>query len=588
MERKENSRSEENIRSVIKSMTLEEKTAMIHGAGLFRTGAVERLQIPSLKMSDGPMGVRNEFCNDKWIPNGNTDDYVTYCPSNSAIAATWNRKLAKASGSVLGEEARGRGKDVILAPGINIKRLPACGRNFEYFSEDPYLTAELAVPMVEGIEENDVAACVKHFALNNQETERLWVNVEIDDRTLREIYLPAFEAVLLKAKARSVMSAYNLYRGTHCSCNEALLMDILRKEWAYDGVVISDWGGVHDTVETAEGALDIEMSVTPDFDEYFLANPLIQAVHDGKVSEDCIDEKVYHILQLMIRLHMIEIQRLSDGAVKVSQSEERKAGAYNTSEHREKVLEAARESIVLLKNENMRLPLQKKGLKRVLVIGENAARLQALGGGSAEIKALYEITPLMGIKRLLGGNCQVEYTPGYYVPSKEQQDTNWQENSLNEQEAASYQKQKSEEMRQMEEKLRKEAVELAAGYDEVIYVGGLNHDYDVEGMDRKDLTLPYEQDTLIKELLKVRPDMVIVMMAGSPVAMGSWLSDAKALLWCSYCGMEGGTALTEVIFGDVNPSGKLAESLPYQLKDCGITKEIQFPGDHLRIKKRKR
>ena len=247
---------------------------MVHGASLFRSGAVERLGIPAIETSDGPMGVRAEFMDDRWIPSGNQDDMVSYLPSNSALASSWNPTLARKMGYVLGMEARGRGKDVILAPGINIKRDPRCGRNFEYMSEDPALTAAMAVPFIQGVQENDVAACVKHFAVNNQETERLWMEVKIDEEALRALYLPAFYDALKKGGSYTVMGAYNRLYGEHCCQSQYLLGDILRKEWGYDGVVISDWGGVHDTEAAANSQLDIEMSVTSDFDEYHMADPL--------------------------------------------------------------------------------------------------------------------------------------------------------------------------------------------------------------------------------------------------------------------------------------------------------------------------
>lgn len=576
---------ENRICLLIKEMTLEEKTGMIHGAGLFRTAGVERIHIPPLKMSDGPMGVRSEFVNDQWMPVGTPDDYVTYCPSNSAIAMTWNRKLAHNAGKVLGEEARGRGKDVILAPGINIKRTPACGRNFEYISEDPRLTSELAVPIVRGIETSDVAACVKHFAMNNQETERLWVNVEADERTMREIYFPAFQAVVQKAGAKSIMGSYNLIRGTHVCENKDIMGTVLRKEWGFDGTIISDWGAVHTTKGTAEGPLDIEMSVTSDFDDYFLANPLISEIRKGHIDEACVDEKVRNILRMMVRLHMIELTEVpdSDGKKKilVQKNKNRKAGSYNTAKHRFEVLKVARESITLLKNEDRKLPLD-PAIDKVLVIGQNAVISQAMGGGSAEIKALYEITPLLGISKFLGGNCEVRYARGYDIPAKKESDHNWQEDSLDASKAAAETAKETEDSA----RLRKEAVELAKEYKHVIYVGGLNHDQDLEGQDRADLTLPYGQDRLITELLEVRPDMTIVMLAGSPVSMKPWADRAKAIVWMSYSGMEGGTALAEVLFGAVNPSGKLAETLPEEIPEC-FRKEAYFPGRPLTDEEKK-
>lgn len=559
------------IEEILKELTLEEKVKMIHGDALFYSGAVERLSIPAVNMSDGPMGVRQEFPKASWVPVGNSDDLVTYCPSNSAIAATWNKDLAYRAGVVMGQEARGRGKDIILGPGINIKRIPANGRNFEYMSEDPYLISQLVVPLIKGIQESDVAACVKHFALNNQETERLWVNVEIDERALREIYLPGFEAAVKKGGVESLMGAYNLIRGQHCCENKMFLKNILRDEWGYNGTIISDWDAVHDTKAAAESPLDIEMSVTYDFDDYKLANPLIEAVKKGEAKESDIDEKVRHILLMMFRLKMI-------GAL----AEERKAGCYNTPKHRSEVRGVAEESFVLLKNDDNRLPLSDKGLKELLVIGDNAERLHALGGGSAEIKALYEISPLMGIKSQLGGNTKVTYKRGYYVSPKQESQESWQEKSTDENldqgAVINARKQVSDEVRKKRDELRAEAVEAAAHFKDVILVVGLNHDYDVEGFDRDDITLPYEQDRLIEEVLEVNPDAVIVMMAGNAVSMGKWKDKAKTILWQWYCGMEGGNVLADIIFGRVNPSGKLPESMPYRMEDCGAIALGEYPG----------
>ena len=548
----------EQAQEILKKLTLDEKIGMIHGAALFQTAGVERLGIPPLKMSDGPMGVRQEFEPANWKTIDHTDDYVTYLPCNSALASTWSRDLAYAMGSVLGEEARGRGKDVILAPGVNIKRSPLCGRNFEYFSEDPYLTKELAFPYIKGVQLWDVAACVKHFAANNQETERLWVDVDIDENVLREIYLPAFHDAVTKGDAYTIMGAYNKLYGEHCCQSDFLLRKILREEWGYDGVVISDWGAVHDTKKAAESELDIEMSVTYDFNDYFMANPLKKKIEAGEIAESVVDKKVLHILMLMIRLHML------DG--------KRKSGAYNTPEHRATALSVARESFVLLKNEKNRLPLKKEALKKVLLVGENAECIHSNGGGSAEIKALYEISPLMGLKTHLGGNVEVSYAQGYCrEEKKEEGDANWQETSLEngggstKEEAAKTVDKALEEKRKA---LRGEAVRLAADYDTVIYIGGLNHDHDSEGNDRKDMKLPYEQDILIQELFKVKQDMIVVLLGGSPVEMGAWIDQADTLLWGWYAGIEGGNALADVLLGNVNPSGKLPETFYKTHLDC--------------------
>ena len=603
---KSNEKSEENsiaereqyIENCVSQMTLEEKIGMIHGDGFFKTKGVDRLGIPPLKMSDGPMGVRNEFHNDSWIVIGHSDDYVSYAPSNSAVAATWNPVLAYKCGKNLGEEARGRGKDVILAPGINIKRDPLCGRNFEYMSEDPYIVESLAVPFIKGVQESDVAACVKHFAVNCQETNRRFVDTIVDERTLHELYLKGFRAAVLEGGSYTIMNAYNMVNGTHCSENKELLDDILRDKWGYDGVVISDWGSVHTTKGAADTSMDVEMSVTPDFDEYYYANPLIKAVKDGSVSEEKVDAKVKNVLRLMYRLKMIGPDTCS-----------RKQGIYSNMEHWNDALETARESIVLLKNEDDILPISKERVrlyrknaadigedkdsnlisnsmatrKKIAVIGHNAEHNHANGGGSAEIKAIYEISPLLGIKKALGGNVDVMYAQGYYVPGdKDVNEVNWQEASLERQVMNNENEEDSEknaalkaEIEKNRQKYLQEACELAKEADEVIYIGGLNHDYDVEGRDRRDMKLPYGQDELINALLDINPDTIIVMLAGSPVQM-PWLSRTKTLVWCYYAGMETGDALADVLFGKVNPNGKLPETFPVTYEDTVTYKNGQF------------
>ena len=550
---------ENYIAQLLSQLTLEEKIGMIHGSALFHTAGVERLGIPAVYFSDGPMGIRAEFADDEWRNIGNTDDYVSYLPCNSAVASTWNRKLAESAGTVLGREGRGRGKDVVLAPGINIKRSPLCGRNFEYMSEDPYLVSELVVPMVRGIQENDVAACVKHFAANSQETERLWVDTVVDARTLREIYFPGFKAAVEKGGIFSLMGAYNLLNGEHCCTSASLLGKVLREEWKFDGLIVSDWGGVHDTALAAESALDVEMDVTYDFDRHNMAQPLLEKVRNGEISEELVDSKIRNILRMMLRLKMI-------GPAK----QDRKPGAYNTEEHRSATLDVAREALILLKNDRKILPFDAKKVSTVAVIGANAVTVHSFGGGSAEIKALYEITPLMGIKKRLGGNAKVSYAPGYVPPQeKQREEINWQVLSTQRGE------EKTVETTDIDAAFLREAVELAKKSDAVVFVGGLNHDHDVEGMDRNTLCLPYGQDAVIEALLEVRPDTVVVMYAGSPVEM-PWARRADTILWSYYNGMEGGTALAEVLFGDVNPSGKLAETLIRSLDQCPARLGVNF------------
>lgn len=580
---------EKEIEKLLGKLTLDEKISMIHGAGLFQTGKVERLDIPAVVFSDGPMGVRADFMNDRWIPSGNNDDNVSYLPSNSALASTWNTYRAYEMGHVLGAEARGRGKDMILAPGINIKRDPLCGRNFEYMSEDPKLTATLAVPFVKGVQENDVAACVKHFAANVQETNRLMVEEEIDDRTLYEIYFPAFKAAVQNGKSYSVMGAYNKINGCHCCENKNLLDMVLRSEWGFDGTVVSDWGAVHNTKEAAECSIDMEMSVFPDFDNYKMANPLKEAIMKGEISEATVNAKVRNILRMMYRLKMIGKDK-----------KDRKAGSYNTLEHREMILRTAEESMILLKNEHQTLPLNASKIKKLVVIGQNAAKIHSNGGGSAEIKALYEICPLMGLKTYLGGNTQVEYYKGYHVPEKPKTfDHNWQADSLDDLKNTDigkavrneanmhemHRKREEERLAQLEKDkieiheknkaLFTQAIEAVKDADAVIFVGGLNHNIDSEGFDRSDMRLPYEQDALIEALLDVRKDMIVTFVGGSPVEM-PWRNKASAILWSYYAGMETGNAFANIIFGDVNPSGKLAETFPGKYEDCVTAKNGQF------------
>ena len=558
----------ENIELLLEKLTLDEKIDMIHGCGLFETKGVERLGIPAFRYSDGPMGCRMDYHPTSWIPMGDSHDFTSYLPSNSALAATWNPDLALEAGRVLGAEARGRGKDMILAPGINIVRSPLCGRNFEYMSEDPCLISEIVVPLIKGIEENDVSSCVKHFALNNQETRRLDVDVTVSERALREIYLPGFKAAIEKGEAKGIMGAYNKLRGQHCCHNEYLLDTILRKEWNFKGISVSDWGGVHDTMEAAMNGLDVEMSVTDNFDDYYMANPLKELIKDGKVSVEKIDDKIRHILYVMNELHML------DG--------ERKAGSYNNPVHREKILKVAQEAIVLLKNDDKVLPIPAGKTKKIAIIGDNANRIHSNGGGSAEIKALYEITPLLGMHMLLGGNSEIKYVPGYFANVQgnvwEEDGESWQASSLEDRIAYDTRKRDKNADPVRDARYREDALKIAKEADTVIFVGGLNHDYDVEGADKGNMKLPYEQDALIKELLKVRKDTIIVMIAGSPVDMSEWVDQASTLVYSSFIGMEGGFALAQVLCGQINPSGKLPITMPKCLEDSPAHKLGEFPG----------
>lgn len=556
-----------DIKEMASKLSLQEKIGMIHGNSFFTTKGIERRNIPPFVFSDGPCGCRFEYGADEWIPRGYSNDYSLYMPSNMAIAATWNEEMAYAAGKSLGCEARRRGKDMILAPGVNIMRNPLCGRNFEYMGEDPYLSSRMAVPMVTGIEENDVASCLKHFAANNQEYKRMTIDVQVDERTLQEIYFPAFKAAITKGGAKGVMGAYNKINGKHC-CHNPQLDKVLRKDWGFDGIYVSDWGGVHDTIEAAYSTLDIEMGVKPEFDEMYMADPLEAAVSEGNVLQEQIDEKVEHILNVMDKLHML------DG--------KREKAEYDVMKLQQNMSDVADESVVLLKNElsegEKLLPV--KGDSKILLIGDNADRLHASYGGSAEIKALYEISPYLGFTIKAGGD-NVEYVPGYCanvvgsawaeIPELAQSDCT----------TASMQN-----ILEPEERLFSEAVEAAReAYEKshtVIYIGGLNHDYDLEGRDRKDMTLPYHQDKLINMLLDVCPDMIVVMISGAPVDMSAWIDRVHALVWMSYNGMCGGLSLAKNILGEVNPSGKLPFTFPKKLESTPCVKYDSL-GDEERV-----
>lgn len=578
-------------------LTLEEKSALIHAATVFDSGGVERLGIPGLRTSDGPNGVRQDFEDDRIVPIGDTTEFVTWMPSNTCLATTWNPELAGRFGEVLGEEARGRGKDVILAPGINIKRTPLCGRNFEYMSEDPELVSELVVPLIRGIQKNDVAACVKHYALNNQELERLSVEAVIDEKTLQELYLPAFKKAVQDGDSYSIMAAYNRYNGEYCCCNKHLLVDILREMWGYQGVAISDWGAVQETDATADHGVDLEMSVAPPFNEYFLADPLIAKVKAGEIPESKLDEKVERILRMLDKLKVDE--------------PDRKQGVYNTPAHQQVVEEVAEEGIVLLKNDKNHLPLsplKKDGKpKKILVVGDNATRNNGIGGGSSEIKMLYNITPMLGLKMTRGGDVSYTWMPGYYVDNEKHLSVNdeWQEMSeeraedfSGEQPKLSYaeivsmlvmyeppklegeeaKKDYEERILPHQKEYREEVLKAIPDYDEIIFIGGLNHADDVEGYDKTTLALPYAQDELISAMADAAGEkLTVVLLCGSAVEM-PWADKVHSLLQMSYAGQNAGTALAKVLYGDVNPSGKLPESYPYSLADTPTEKYGSYPG----------
>lgn len=541
---------------ILKELTTEEKINLVHGTALFHNGDAKRVGIPSLIMSDGPLGVRFDFKDDAWERINEDVCKCSWLVSGTALACTWNTHLAYETGNILGMEARGRGKDIILAPGINIHRTPLCGRCFEYMSEDPYLTGMIAAEEIKGIQSNDVAACVKHYALNNQETDRMDIDVRASERALYEIYLPAFEAALLQADSYSVMCSYNRFRGDHASANKYLLTDILRRKWNYDGVVISDWGAVHDTAGAYEAGVDIEMDVRCDFDNYFFAAPLSEAIKAGLLSEDKLDEKVLRILKLLRKIKKPVGKAVnSDGSFiesvddfiesgDVNQEQNggrRKSGAYNLPSSHDTLLEAAREAIVLLKNENNILPLDADRITNIAVIGDGATRKLAPGGGSSEIDALFEITPLHGISMVAGSSCNIHYAKGYSTDENDELQN---------------------------KKLLNESIELAKKCDVVIYAGGLNRSQDTEGADKASYELPYGQSHVISELIKANKNTIVYINAGSAVDMSGFAQNAPAICYSSMIGMMGGLALAEILFGKANPSGKLSVSFPAKFSDC--------------------
>ncbi|WP_235972826.1 beta-glucosidase family protein [Flavobacterium undicola] len=553
-----NSKSiETKIESIISSLTIEEKVAMCHAQSKFSTPGVERLGIPELWMSDGPHGVRGEINWDNWGYAGWTNDSITAFPALTCLAATFNPNLSKDYGISIGEEARYRKKEVLLGPGVNMYRSPLNGRNFEYMGEDPFLASKMVVPYIQGVQQNGVAACVKHYALNNQELWRGHINVEVSDRALHEIYLPAFRAAVEEGKVWSIMGSYNQYKGQFCGHNNILLNTILKKDWNFDGVVISDWGGVHDTKQAALNGLDIEMGTGTDgltsstknaYDSYYLADPFLKLLKSGEIKEEVVNDKVRRILRLMFRTNM---------------NPNRPFGRMNNQEHIDVARKIAGEGIVLLKNEASFFPIDASKKITIAVIGENATKPMTVGGGSSELKAKMEISPLDGLKNRYK-NATIIHAMGYASGPSAYDRVIPSELDLN--------------------KLKQEAIEAASKADIVLFFGGLNknHLQDCEGSDRKEYKLPFGQDELLNEILKVNPNTGVVLISGNAVEM-PWISKIKALMQTWYLGSIAGDAIADVISGDVNPSGKLPFSFPKKLSDNAAHSfgELSYPGDSI-------
>ncbi len=545
------------INRLIQQMTLEEKVNMIHASSSFTSGGVPRLGIPEWTMSDGPHGVRPEHGRD-WNLDNNLMDSGTYLPTGVCLAATWNPKLGYAFGSVLGSEAKFRGKNVILGPGINIIRTPLNGRNFEYQSEDPFLVSKMVVGYIKGVQDQGISACVKHYAANNQELWRHTIDVQMSERALREIYLPGFKAAVQQGGANTLMASYNKFRGQWASQNHYLLSQILKKEWGFKGVVMSDWDAVNNTAQPLWNGMDLEMGTdlhmlpNPNYGKFFMADTVLGLIRSGKIPEYLINEKVRRILYVMYKTGLIEGQK-------------RSAGEYNTKEHQQTAAKVAEEGMVLLKNENSILPLNRSSVRSIAVIGYNAERKQSMGGGSSQIRAFYEITPLAGIQSLVSKNTQVTYSAGYEIKRNAKANAD----------------------------LIKQAVDAASKAEVAIIVGGWTHGfdysvwkdnaYDAEDFDKPSMYMPFGQDELIKAVLKENPRTIIVLMGGGAIDMTQWVDIAPAILQAWYPGMEGGNALAKIIFGEINPSGKLPMTFPKKLEDHPSHKLGEYPGDSVYV-----
>ena len=549
------SKQEEKIRSLISQMTLAEKVSLLHGNSKFYVSGIKRLGIPEWALSDGPHGVRAEINRHDWAYAGWTNDAATCFPPGTALAATWNPKLAYERGIVLGEEARFRKKDILLGPGINIIRTPLCGRNFEYMSEDPFLISRMSVAYIKALQSKDVAVSVKHWLANNQETHRDSIDVHMSERALREIYLPGFKASVTEGGAYTVMAAYNKFRGEWCAENEYLNREILRKEFGFKGVLMTDWAAAHSTIKAALTGLDLEMGTDrKDYNEWYFADPLISAVKEGKIPVDIVDEKVANVLRVMINTKMFD-------------EEKREKGKMNTPEHQQAAYNDAAEAAVLLQNNGNILPLNFNKIKSVAIIGDNATRKHCNGGLSSEIKALYEITPLEAIRKKFGATVGINFAQGYEKQSTFKEGSNAGQTSSD----------------MVDWKLIDEAVEVAKKSEVAIIFGGLNHDFDTESSDKQNMDLPYGQDVLIREVAKANPNTVVVIIAGSPVKLSGIVYSVPAILWSWFGGMEAGNAVADLLSGKVNPSGKLPFTLPVSLDQSPAHALGNFPGRNLQV-----
>ena len=555
---------EQRIEDALSRMTLDEKIAVIHAQSKFSSPGVKRLGFPDLWTDDGPHGVRPDVLWDEWEQAGQTNDSCVAFPALTCLAATWNPEMARLYGENLGEEALYRGKSMILGPGVNIYRTPLGGRNFEYMGEDPYLASRMVVPYIKGLQSKGVSACVKHYALNNDEEYRHQVNVVVSDRALHEIYLPAFKAAVTEGGTWGIMGAYNLYQNQHNCHNNIMLNQILKGDWQYDGVVVSDWGGCHNTEEAIENGLDLEfgswtdgltMGKTNAYDLYFMADAYKQLIKQGKYTTKELDDKVRRVLRLFYRTTM---------------NRQKPFGFLCSESHYEAALKIAQEGIVLLKNEALKatkapvLPIDPTAKQKILVVGENAIKMMTVGGGSSSLKVQKEILPLDGIRARFA-NAEVDYARGYVGDTVQSYNGVTVGRSLYE-------------MRSKEELLQ-EAVEKARQADVVIFVGGLNKSdhQDCEGHDRQSYDLPYAQNEVVAALAAVNPRLVYVNVSGNGAVL-PWLDKVPAVVQGWFIGSEAGEAIASVLAGDVNPSGKLPFTWYARLEDCGAHALGTYPG----------
>jgi beta-glucosidase len=532
---------DKRIDGIISKMTIEEKVEMLHAKHMFVSSGVGRLGIADIKYADGPFGIREELQPDSWNPIGLENDKATFFPTGSALAATWSPELAYAYGTGIAHEARLRGKDMILGPAINIQRIPTGGRTYEYLSEDPFLSSVMAVGYTKGAQDNGVAVCLKHFALNNQENNRGTVNVIIGERAMREIYLPPFRAAVEEADAYGVMAAYNKVNGWWCAENDLLLNKILRQEWGFAGMVISDWGGTHSTVNAVKNGLNVEMP-----DKRYFGTALLDSVKGGLVSENIINQRIREILRVRLAIKPVPE---NEATREITSQPAQQNIAYNV----------AVKSIVLLKNDGV-LPLQLGNIPIIAVIGANAIQKMASGGLGAGVKTLYEITPLEGLKNRVGDKARIIYAQGY-EPVQFSWADRFSKKTPDELEKAAHEKELTV------RKLTKEAVELASKADIIIFVGGNNRAVETEGSDRENIFLPSGQDKLIASIAEVNKNIVTILTSGAPNDLNVVKPLSKALLISWFNGSEGGNALADVLLGNISPGGRLPFTLPVKLED---------------------